>query len=114
MRPLGDRLRVWDHRIGKWAAGGGWVTLLAGGAALVLVLGATWLERAGWLWAHRLELAIALGLVALLVCLLYLTNIDRSELFGLAHPGWGLYLTLVSSISLIVSVYLLRAQQRAR
>jgi hypothetical protein len=123
---LGSSLALALGSIGPWATatlfgvtasesglrGGGWVTLVAAGAAILLLLDPDWLERAAWLFQRRLGLTIGLAILAVVICVLNLVGVEQSGLAGIVHPGWGLYLATFSSISLAVWAWTARAQRR--
>ena len=92
--------------------GGGWVTLVAAIGSVILVLNPSWLEQAAWVRARRYGVALGLGVVAVVICILNISNVESSGLSGIVHPGWGLYLALVSSLSLSLWTYVLRTQER--
>lgn len=93
--------------------GGGWVTLFVAIGVSVLTLEPGWLGRAGWVHRHRRGLMIGLAALAIVICVLNLTSVQSSGLSGIVHPGWGLYLALVASISLALWSYVLRVQERS-
>ncbi len=122
---LGSSLALGLGSVGPWATatvlginvsasglhGGGWVTLLAAGSVILLLLDPRWLEHAPWLRDRRLGVMLGLAILALIVCALNLVGVEHSGLEGIVHPGWGLYLSTVASIGLTVWVWTARSQR---
>lgn len=123
---LGSSLALGLGSLGPWATatvfgvnvsasglhGGGWVTLLVAGSAILLLLNPSWLKRPAWLHDHRLGVMFGLAIVAVIVCVLYLVGVEHSGLAGIVHPGWGLYLSTIASAGLTVWAWTARAQRR--
>jgi hypothetical protein len=124
---LGSSLALGLGSIGPWATatvlgitvsasglrGGGWVTLIVAGAAILLLLNPAWLERAVWLRERRLGVMLGLAILAMLICVLNLIGAEHSGgLEGIVHPGWGLYLSMIASLGLTVWAWAARAQRR--
>jgi len=88
----------WASLFGLASASGlavyfGWVTLLAGVAILALT------RRPGLVTRRRRRCAIALGVVGALVCGLVILGVSDSQDGAALQAGWGVYLTLIASIS---------------
>jgi hypothetical protein len=123
---LGSSLALGLGSVGPWATatvlgitvsesglhGGGWVTLVVACAAILLLLNPDWLERAAWLRERRQGVVVGLAILAVLICVLNLVGVEHSGLEGIVRPGWGLYLSTISSIGLTVWAWTARAQRR--
>lgn len=109
--------------IGTWAtalgaisagglSGGGRYTLIVAIFVAVLMVDMDWRGHAKWLLQRRLGTMVVLAIVAVIICVLNLADIQKSGLGGVVTPGWGLYLATVAAISLVVGTWTVRAQHR--
>ena len=80
----------------------GWGTLLAGGVLVVLEARPAWLGRQlGWAVRHARGLQLATSGLAVLMCLFVVLGLGASG--PLMSTDWGLYLTLVAAVAVILA-----------